>query len=100
MFAATVIVLTSSSSTPVLAYGAALIAICAWPLRGAIRTVRWGILAGLVALQLVMNPAVWFAIQHIDIVGASSGYHRAMLINGFIMHFRDWGPTGTTETAR
>ncbi len=100
MIAATVIVLTSSSSTPVLAYGAALIAICAWPLRGAMRTVRWGIVAGLVALQLVMKAPVWFAIQHIDIVGGSSGYHRAMLINDFIMHFRDWWLMGTTENAR
>src|ERR1700730_2405619 len=100
MIAATVIVLTSSSSTPILAYGAALIAICAWPLRAAMRQVRWGIVAGLVALHLVMKAPVWFAIQHIDIVGGSSGYHRAMLINDFIMHFRDWWLMGTTENAR
>jgi hypothetical protein len=97
---ATVMVLTSASSTPVLAYGAAMIGICAWPLRKRMRLVRWGIVAGLVGLNMVMKAPVWFIIQHIDIVGGSSGYHRAMLVNDFIFHFRDWWLMGTAENAR
>jgi hypothetical protein len=100
VIAATVMVLTSASSTPVLAYGAAMIGICAWPLRKRMRLVRWGIVAGLVGLNMVMKAPVWFIIQHIDIVGGSSGYHRAMLVNDFILHFRDWWLMGTTENAR
>jgi hypothetical protein len=49
---------------------------------------------------MVMKAPVWFLIQHIDIVGGSSGYHRAMLVNDFIVHFRDWWLMGTTENSR
>jgi hypothetical protein len=98
--AATVMVLTSASSTPVLAYGAALIGICAWPLRRLMRPVRWGIVAALLLLNMLMKAPVWFVIMHIDVVGGSSGYHRARLVNDFIFHFRDWWLMGTTENSR
>jgi len=98
--AATVMVLTSQSSTPTLAYGAGILALCLWPLRNHMRAIRWGIVAVLVALHLVMKAPVWFLIQRVDVIGGSSGYHRAMLVNDFIMHFRDWWLIGTTENAR
>ena len=97
---ATIMVFTSHSSTPVLAYGAGILAICAWPIRRHMRAVRWGLVAALIALNMVMKAPVWFIIQHIDVVGGSSGYHRARLVNDFIMHFRDWWLMGTTENAR
>lgn len=100
MIASTVIVFSATSSTAIMAYGAAITGICAWPLRRSMRLVRWGIVAGIVALSLVMKAPVWFLIQHIDIVGGSSGYHRAMLVNDFIMHFPDWWLVGTSENAR
>jgi hypothetical protein len=100
VISATIMVLTSHSSTPVLAYGAGILAICAWPIRRHMRTVRWGLVAALIALNMVMKAPVWFIIQHIDVVGGSSGYHRAMLVNDFIVHFRDWWLMGTTENAR
>jgi hypothetical protein len=100
VIASTVMVLTSASSTPVLAYGAAVIGICAWPLRRQMRLVRWSMVLALISLHMVMKAPVWFIIQHIDIVGGSSGYHRAMLVNDFIVHFPDWWLVGTTENAR
>jgi hypothetical protein len=93
-------VFASHSSTPVLAYGAGILAICAWPIRRHMRAVRWGLVAALIALNMIMKAPVWFIIQHIDVVGGSSGYHRAMLVNDFIVHFRDWWLMGTTENAR
>jgi hypothetical protein len=97
---ATIMVVTSHSSTPMLAYGAGLMAICAWPLRRHMRVVRWGFVLTLIALHLVMKAPVWFLIARVDIVGGSSGYHRAMLMNDFILHFRDWWLMGTAENAR
>lgn len=94
---ATIMVLTSASSTPVLAYGAALMAICAWPLRKHMRLIRWGMVFGIILLNVIMKAPVWFAIAHIDVVGGSSGYHRAMLVNDFIVHFRDWWLIGTKD---
>jgi hypothetical protein len=97
---ATVMVVTSHSSTPVLAYGAALLAICAWPLRRSMRLLRWGFVLALISLHLVMKAPVWFLIARVDIVGGSSGYHRARLVNDFIVHFRDWWLMGTADNAR
>ena len=97
---ATIMVITSHSSTPVLAYGAGLLAIFAWPLRRNMRLIRWGTVACLVCLHMVMKAPVWFLIARVDVVGGSSGYHRARLVNDFIMHFRDWWLVGTTENAR
>ena len=98
--AATFIVFASHASTSVMAYGAGVLAICAWPLRRHMRMLRWGTVLVLIALQIVMKAPVWFLIQRIDIVGGSSGYHRAMLVNNFILRFRDWWLVGTTENAR
>jgi hypothetical protein len=98
--AATIMVLTSQSSTPALAYAAGILGICMWPLRNHMRALRWGIVAALVGLHLVMKAPVWFLIQRVDVIGGSSGYHRAMLVNDFIMHFKDWWLIGTTENAR
>jgi hypothetical protein len=100
MSAATVMVITSHSSTSVMAYAAALLAVCAWPLRRHMRLLRWGFVLVLICLHLVMKAPVWFLIARIDIVGGSSGYHRAMLVNDFITHFRDWWLVGTTDNAR
>jgi len=100
VIAATVMVITSHSSTSLMAYAAGLLGVCAWPLRRHMRLVRWGLVLALISLHLVMKAPVWFLIARIDIVGGSSGYHRAMLVNGFITHFRDWWLVGTTENAR
>jgi hypothetical protein len=97
---ATIMVVTSHSSTPVMTYGAGVLALCAFPLRRHMRLIRWGFVLVLVALQLVMKAPVWFLIARVDVVGGSSGYHRAMLVNDFIIHFRDWWLIGTTENAR
>jgi len=98
--AATLMVITSHSSTSVMAYGAGVLAILAWPLRRRMRVIRWAFVLALISLHLVMKAPVWFLIARIDIVGGSSGYHRAMLVNDFIEHFRDWWLVGTTENAR
>ena len=98
-FAATLMVITSASSTPLLAWAAAIGAMCLWPLRRQMRPIRWGIVMALVGLQLVMKAPVWFLIKRADVIAGSSGYHRAMLINNFVMHFRDWWLMGTKENA-
>jgi hypothetical protein len=86
----TVMVLTSASSTPVLAFMSGVLGICLWPVRDFMRLVRWGIVFTIAGFGLVMNAPVWFIVAHVDVVGSSSGYHRAMLIDQFIRHFGDW----------
>jgi hypothetical protein len=83
-------VVTSASSTPLLALVAGIIGLIFWPLRSKMRTVRWSIVAILLILAFVMNAPVWFVIAHVDLVGGSSGYQRALLVDQFIRHFSDW----------
>ena len=84
--------------TLLLAFVAAIIAICAWPLRERLREIRWGMVISLVALQLVMKAPVWWVINHINIAGGGS-YHRAMIVDQCIRHFADWWLVGIRSTA-
>jgi hypothetical protein len=59
------------------------------------RLVRWGFVATLVFLHLVMKAPVWALIARVDVVGGSSGYHRYMLVDQFIRRFGDWWLLGT-----
>ncbi len=90
-----IMILTSSSSTPIMAIGGALLAFGFWPLRRQMRWVRWGFVAMLILLHLVMHGPVWSLIEHIDLVGGNSGYHRYQLIDQCIRHFSDWWLLGT-----
>jgi hypothetical protein len=93
----TTIMLTSSSSTPLLAWIAGIGALFLWPIRGSMRAVRWGIVLGLVGAAMVMKAPVWFIIAHINVVGGSGGYDRAFLIDTFIRHWKDWWLIGTNQ---
>ncbi len=96
---AAVMVLTSASSTPMLGFVASMVGICFWPVRKSMRAVRRGIVIGLIVIQMFMNAPVWFLIEHMDVTGSSSGYHRAELVNLFIIKFFDWWLIGTRDNA-
>jgi hypothetical protein len=92
---ATIMSITCFSSTTLIAYAAGIVGLCFWPIRSQMRLVRWGIVAMLVGLHLVMHGPVWSLLEHIDLTGSSSSYHRYMLIDNFIRHFGDWWLLGT-----
>jgi hypothetical protein len=87
---ATAMVFATYASTSWLAYGASLMAIAFWFLRKNMRLVRWGTVATLAGLHLVMHGPVWSLIEKIDLTGGSSSYHRYMLVDNCIRHFSDW----------
>jgi hypothetical protein len=97
ILAATVMSVTCYASTTLVAYAAGVVALFFWPIRKHMRVVRWGIVAMLVGLHLVMHGPVWSLIEHIDFTGSSSSYHRYMLIDNFIRHFGDWWLLGTKD---
>jgi hypothetical protein len=99
VLSATVIALACNSSTPILAYGAGVLALCLWPIRNRMRVVRWGIVTTLVTLHIVMKHPVWHLITRIDISGGSSSWHRFMLIDQCIRHFGDWWLVGVKDTS-
>jgi hypothetical protein len=87
---ATAMVWASHASTSWMAYGAGLAGLAFWPLRKHMRLLRWGLVAVLVGLHLVMKGPVWSLIAKIDITGGSSSYHRYYLVDNCIRHFGDW----------
>jgi len=95
----TIITLASSSSTPVLTYGAAVLALTAWMLRRHLRLLRRGALASLILLNLVMKAPVWFLMNRATALtgGAGSGFHRAELIDAFVRRFGEWWLVGTSN---
>lgn len=99
MVGVTVIPLATQCSTPILAYGAALFGLCFWPFRKQMRLVRWGIVGMIIGLQIVMKANFWWIIQHLDVIGGSSGWHRAELVDEFLRHFFDWWIIGTSANA-
>jgi hypothetical protein len=92
---ATVMVITSHSSTSLLAFGASLLGLALWPLRNRMRIIRWGLVCILVVLHMVMKAPVWALIQRIDLTGSSSGFQRYLLVDMTIRHFTDWWLIGT-----
>lgn len=90
IFGATAIALASHASTSWMAYGAGLLGLGFWPFRKQMRLVRWGLVATLIALHLVMHGPVWSLIEKVDLTGGSSSYHRYMLVDNCIRHFGDW----------
>lgn len=95
--ASLVITLTSVSSTPMVAFLAAGMVLCLWPIRKGMRWVRWGIVLVLIGLQMVMKAPVWALISHVDIVPGNSSWHRYALVDQFIRHFKDWWLVGTAD---
>jgi hypothetical protein len=91
----TAMVVSSHASTSYMAYGGGILGLCFWPLRKNMRAVRWGLVGALTVTHLVMHGPVWSLIEHIDLGGGSSGYHRFMLIDTLIHHFGEWWLIGT-----
>jgi hypothetical protein len=99
LFASLVIVLLSSSSTPVLGVGFGIIGAAVYFLRSYMKWIRFFIVVTLIGLDLVMQAPVWHLLSRINIVGGSTGYHRYFLIDQTVRHFREWWLLGTRSTA-
>jgi hypothetical protein len=93
----TAVVLAAASSTPLLAYIVGIGSLCLWPIRKYMRLVRWGIVIVLLGLAMVMKAPVWFIIAHLDVFSASSGWHRAALIDTLVKHFGAWWALGAAN---
>lgn len=88
---------TCYASTTLITCAAGIGALCLWPIRSRMRLVRWGIVFLLIGLHLVMHGPVWSLIEHIDLTGSSSSYHRYQLVDTFIKHFGEWWLLGTNN---
>jgi hypothetical protein len=94
---ATLMAITAFGSTPLMAWFAGIAAVFFWPFRRQMRKVRWAAVGLLICLMLLMKAPVWFLIARVGVMSASSSYHRAMLVDGFVRHFSDWWLLGSNN---
>jgi hypothetical protein len=99
LVAATAITYTSNSSGPLMAYASGLVGFLFWPLRRDMKRVRWGILATLAGLALVMKAPIWYLIAKISALTGGDGWHRSYLMAQCFKHFFDWWLVGTSDTS-
>lgn len=90
MTGATAMILACNSSTPLLALFGGMIGLGFWFFRKQMRLFRWLLVITLTVIHLSMKAPVWALINHIDLTGSSSSYHRYYLVDNFIRHFSDW----------
>ncbi len=96
--ASPVMVITSASSGPVLAYVGGILALSAWMLRSYMREVRWCIVGALLALHLFMKAPIWYIIDKFSELLGGTGWHRSELIDQAIARIDEWWLLGTSKT--
>jgi len=92
------IVAASASSTPMLVLAVALLCLSGFRWRQYTSTIALSLLVLLTALHIVMRAPVWHLIARVNIVGASTGWHRYNLIDKAIEHFDEWMLLGCRST--
>jgi hypothetical protein len=92
------VVFASRSSGPLLGALVGLLGLVMWPYRHSTRAIRWALVLGYLALELVMNAPAYYALARIDVTGSSTSWHRAALIDSAFTHFGDWWLGGTDYT--
>jgi hypothetical protein len=98
MAACVVMVLACSSSGPIMSLLAGIVGLVMWRWRHRMRAVRWLLGLGYIALDIVMKAPAYYIIGRIDIVGGSTGWHRAALIESALVHLHEWWLAGTDYT--
>ncbi|PQO28767.1 hypothetical protein [Blastopirellula marina] len=84
------IVVLTASSTPVLGLAVAIFGMMLYPLRQFTRPAVVGMSVFIVVLHFVMEGPVWSLIAKINITKGNSGYHRYLVVDGFITHWYEW----------
>jgi hypothetical protein len=92
------IVASSTSSGPIMMLGFICVGLMLWKIRSTLPLIRWGAVAAIVALEIVMNDPVYFLLARIDLTGSSTGWYRAQLIRSSIEHYGEWWLVGTDYT--
>jgi hypothetical protein len=94
-----IIGVSSSSSGALLALLAGIGGLGIWKWRSKMRLIRWGAVAIILGLAMVMNAPVWYIFARVSDVAGGTGWHRAWLIDQTVAHFDEWWLFGTTYTA-
>lgn len=98
LIACSTMIATCSSSGPILSALAGLGALIIWQYRHRMKLFRWMAIIGYIGLSVVMKAPTYYIIARIGPIGASTGWHRARLIESAIEHLDEWWLGGTDYT--
>lgn len=98
IIACVIMIFASASSGPIMSAMAAIAALFMWRHRRRMCFVRWLLVIGYIALDLVMKDPAYYIIARIDLTGGSTGWYRARLIQVAIDHLHEWWLMGTDYT--
>jgi hypothetical protein len=98
VLACVTMVVASASSGPLMSALFGVGAVCMWRFRRHMRVFRWMLAAVYVALMLVMERSPYYLMQRLEVVGGSTGWYRARLIESSIEHLGEWWLGGTDAT--
>jgi hypothetical protein len=91
-------VVTCASSGPIASLLMSAFALVLWRWRHLTRQIRIAAVAGYIVLDIVMKAPAYYLLARIDLVGSSTGWHRAALIEAAISHLNEWWLSGTDYT--
>ena len=94
MAAASICIYLSGSSTPIMAVGAIIIFWLIYKFRKYGKEITVALVCLLVVLHMVMKAPVWHLIARVNIFSGSTGWHRFLLIDRTILHFKEWALIG------
>lgn len=92
------VVYASASSGPIGTTAIGLATAALWRWHAHRRAITAATCALLVLLHLVKERPVWYLMALLDLVGGSTGWHRAYLIDTALAHFDEWWLLGTDRT--
>ncbi|MBD3343449.1 MAG: hypothetical protein GF401_00130 [Chitinivibrionales bacterium] len=96
--ASLIIIITTSSSGPLVALIASVAGMFCWFFRYRMKAVRRSIIAGLVLLQIAMNAPIYYIYAKLGSIIGGTGWHRSYLIHQSIVHLNEWWLMGVEFT--
>ncbi len=84
----------ANSGGPILGGLTGLLAWGLWRIKKRMRMVRWGIVASIILLALVMKDPVWYIFAHASGLTGGSGWHRSKLIDVVYRNIDQWWLAG------
>ena len=98
LIAAAVVVYASASSGPISTAVLGLAMMAFWRWRENLRPTFIWLCVLLLVLQLIKERPIWYLMALMDLVGGSTGWHRAYLIDMAIQHLNEWWLLGSDYT--
>ena len=92
------IVLACASSGPLASVAVFVVVVFMWKWREKLKLLLYGGLALATFYTVTRGRGPWFLMASLDLVGGSTGWHRAALIDQAYKHLDEWWLFGTDNT--